>query len=223
MRAVAAGSLETVRVLLRAGASTRPADAQGLAAVDYALQNLKPVSRAAPPATSAFADLGPHEATQRRTILEELRARSALERDVRLDLENPRLYGDAAELAAMTRQRLAQTPAAKRAAGRAASLLKDDIVGRVCLFHASHVELPADDGAHAYCDSNATDVPAAFRDRRQKPKRDCDLHLFSVTTVSTALDVRRMPGVAQRAVLNAARESRTALVYPRAEWRIYLF
>ena len=101
----------------------------------------------------------------------------------------------------------------KRSAARSAALLHDGIDGRLCVFHSSHVELQARDEGHELCDANGTSVNAVHRNRRATPSRECDRFLFSIKTVRDVLDLRRLPGVAQRAILNAAKEKRTALIY----------
>ena len=101
----------------------------------------------------------------------------------------------------------------KRSAARSAALLHDGIDGRLCVFHSSHVELKARDEGHELCDANGTDVSSTHRNRRATPSRECDRFLFSIKTVRDVLDLRRLPGVAQRAILNAAKEKRTALIY----------
>ena len=101
----------------------------------------------------------------------------------------------------------------KRSAARSAALLHDGIDGRLCVFHSSHVELQARDEGHELCDANGTKVEAVHRNRRATPSRECDRFLFSIKPVRDVLDLRRLPGVAQRAILNAAKEKRTALIY----------
>ena len=101
----------------------------------------------------------------------------------------------------------------KRSAARSAALLHDGIDGRLCVFHSSHVELQARDEGHELCDANGTEVSSTHRNRRATPSRECDRFLFSIKTVRDVLDLRRLPGVAQRAISNAAKEKRTALIY----------
>ena len=134
----------------------------------------------------------------------------------------------ASEAAARARARetTASLEKAKRSAARARHLLDDGVLGRSCLFFSNHAPLDAHDPAQRLCDGNATATPAATAERPSAPKRDCGHHLLTVKAVRDALRLQSVPGYASRAITNAAREKRTALVYDETagipEWQRHL-
>ena len=214
MYACASESLPTVRALLEAGASTRPTDKKGLTALDFAVNNydLNGVG-SAPPNQNKRINKQPRQDAVRHAIRNALVKQATAEQAAQDSFEKPTVYGSSEELAALSRSVNAEDPQMKRSAARSAALLHDGIDGRLCVFHSSHVELKARDEGHELCDANGTDVSSTHRNRRATPSRECDRFLFSIKTVRDVLDLRRLPGVAQRAILNAAKEKRTALIY----------
>jgi hypothetical protein len=224
MHACAAESLPTVQKLLAAGASTRPSDAQGLVALDFAVNNYDLDGVGSAPVAHAVRQKNtPRQDAVRHAIRNALIRQKNSEDAAQATFERPTVYGSPEELAALSRSVNADDPAIKRAASRSAALLHDGIEGRLCVFHASHAELSVTDAAQNLCDANGTQVPAPNRNRRSIPRRECDRFLLHIRQVRDVLDLRRLPGVAQRAILNAAKEKRTALVYDTAlgvvEWQ----